>query len=699
MLLRIGSTAKTPLTLVRTMRQSRSTGTPWSPPIGDDGHPDPAEVQHQYAVTRRRFRRLNGRQPRRFRFQGVRKGHTKSGRGNSPKRFRKKSGWTFLSDDGAGALCPSCSGIPDPTKLFFGGAGAKKRPNPNGLKCDNCKSPFHLWRKCDAANAAEYIKNREASKGQGRGRTHLTLTPQTLSRPSPPSSVASDRSSLLSQLMPGMTTHHHAVGASQGAGQVSQVQSSSSDSKLPVSNSSSSGLGVFFTDSSAAAADSTAATLMQSTPAQIDIFGMNFGETQDKTRIVSNSQVHVDSSNFHANADLTPSILVGDQRLLHTSQSVVAGSVLPPPVGAGFFLPPSVRFDPNDSGTSSSSTLTLKGEMDTRALIDRSISLQLGHKQDEELRQQANREREQLARTTNVYSGSPYSIESTMQTYGVHINASANSAGACAGGAPSQPAGPLVAYSSFPQHFNIAQESGPIISLTGVPVGRDVREAPGLTLMAQDPMQHLLRSSTLVTDPIPGRPSAVPEVVVGTVVREEVVPSPATVVADCPQGEGQEAPAEEEDVCPPTPPLDPALLESILQMDRYNRNAEQLLRHANVWKDLHKIVDHTVLIPTLGAFQALGEEVLEKIAADREMLCRIFKHHVFGEKIALLVQSDTMEVNGRDSRGVLVTSHSYHDSSRDEGAREQTCFSLVVERDGRRVMVVNDSTTTTRRCT
>ena len=50
-----------------------------------------------------------------------------------------------------------------------------------------------------------------------------------------------------------------------------------------------------------------------------------------------------------------------------------------------------------------------------------------------------------------------------------------------------------------------------------------------------------------------------------------------------------------ESVIPPTPPLDPALLDTLSEMSQYNHGCRKLLEHGGIWQDLFKIIDHTVL--------------------------------------------------------------------------------------------------------
>ena len=72
---------------------------------------------------------------------------------------------------------------------------------------------------------------------------------------------------------------------------------------------------------------------------------------------------------------------------------------------------------------------------------------------------------------------------------------------------------------------------------------------------------------------------------------------------------------------------------------------------ADMWRELHKVVDHTILIPTLEAFRVLGHDVQEPIqeADGSTLMRRLWKHHMFPLKIAILSRTDTLEVHERDS--------------------------------------------------
>ena len=133
------------------------------------GNPDGGELFEQYLLAKRRWRTFAKRQPRRFRYGKGNKGTKGRGRGRRGQRFMRKSGWSFMSDGGEQPLCPMCSGQPDPAfgEDYFGkGTKGKSKGNPRGpsgpLKCDNCGSVDHLWRRCDAANAEEYRRQRMA---------------------------------------------------------------------------------------------------------------------------------------------------------------------------------------------------------------------------------------------------------------------------------------------------------------------------------------------------------------------------------------------------------------------------------------------------------------------------------------------------------------------------------------------------------
>ena len=120
--------------------------------ITPDGKIDVQEVTSQFLLARRRFRTVTGKQPRRHRYKGRGKGQRKGkGRG----RFRRKSGWSFLTDDGDIPLCEPCAGPPDDTSIMIWFNGKLARRNPLGadkkpMLCDFCGSPHHLWRRCDA---------------------------------------------------------------------------------------------------------------------------------------------------------------------------------------------------------------------------------------------------------------------------------------------------------------------------------------------------------------------------------------------------------------------------------------------------------------------------------------------------------------------------------------------------------------------
>jgi hypothetical protein len=67
--------------------------------------------------------------------------------------------------------------------------------NPKGansqlLKCDNCGSDKHLWRKCDAANADEYRKMRARTAGGQTGTGSYTANLATSTNPGSSSALA-----------------------------------------------------------------------------------------------------------------------------------------------------------------------------------------------------------------------------------------------------------------------------------------------------------------------------------------------------------------------------------------------------------------------------------------------------------------------------------------------------------------------------
>ena len=68
-------------------------------PLDANGNVDEGEVFHDYVVARRRWRSLTGRTGRTSRFRG--KGKSKGkGKNIFGSRFKRKSGWSFTTDDG-----------------------------------------------------------------------------------------------------------------------------------------------------------------------------------------------------------------------------------------------------------------------------------------------------------------------------------------------------------------------------------------------------------------------------------------------------------------------------------------------------------------------------------------------------------------------------------------------------------------------
>ena len=66
-------------------------------PVDANGNIDYNELFYQQKMTKRRFRSAMGRQPRRHRYKGSKGRRKGQGKGY---RFKKKSGWTFMTDDG-----------------------------------------------------------------------------------------------------------------------------------------------------------------------------------------------------------------------------------------------------------------------------------------------------------------------------------------------------------------------------------------------------------------------------------------------------------------------------------------------------------------------------------------------------------------------------------------------------------------------
>ena len=84
-------------------------------------------------------------------------------------------------------FCPTCSDQSGAAEVFLGTGRNPRGSDGNHLKCDNCGSTDHLWRRCDVANAQEYIRKRE-SRGPSRG-THVTTSGSMTKSPPSASSL------------------------------------------------------------------------------------------------------------------------------------------------------------------------------------------------------------------------------------------------------------------------------------------------------------------------------------------------------------------------------------------------------------------------------------------------------------------------------------------------------------------------------
>ena len=97
-------------------------------PMKADGSVDETGVYQAFVMARRRWRSLVGRPRRKTRFR--RKGKAKGKKG---KRFQRRSGWSFLNEDGDYALCPMCIGQAADYQETFA-MGKAKGKNPRGKR-------------------------------------------------------------------------------------------------------------------------------------------------------------------------------------------------------------------------------------------------------------------------------------------------------------------------------------------------------------------------------------------------------------------------------------------------------------------------------------------------------------------------------------------------------------------------------------
>ena len=89
------------------------------------------ELYDAYMTIKKQWRRFAGKAPRRYRLRRNNKGRA-NGFG---RRVQKKSGWSFLTNDGGGALCPHCTACIPTAEVYFGKGNPKGR-NGLPLKCD-----------------------------------------------------------------------------------------------------------------------------------------------------------------------------------------------------------------------------------------------------------------------------------------------------------------------------------------------------------------------------------------------------------------------------------------------------------------------------------------------------------------------------------------------------------------------------------
>ena len=95
-------------------------------------------------------------------------------------------------------------------------------------------------------------------------------------------------------------------------------------------------------------------------------------------------------------------------------------------------------------------------------------------------------------------------------------------------------------------------------------------------------------------------------------------------------------------------PVNTALMDSLMQMNRYNRNVEAHLRHCGYWIQMTKAFDHTFLISVDEAFTSLGQETYSKFENEdgRKRLADLYKIMWFASKIAMVERRGTIEVDG-----------------------------------------------------
>ena len=104
------------------------------------------------------------------------------------------------------------------------------------------------------------------------------------------------------------------------------------------------------------------------------------------------------------------------------------------------------------------------------------------------------------------------------------------------------------------------------------------------------------------------------------------------------------------------------------------------------------------MVPTFDAFRALGKEVCNRfdVPEGRPLLHRLLKHHFFSQRIAMLVQTDIIEIDSTDtSSAVVAVSSLYYLQHRTGDV--PTTFSVVRQNNGSSVVVINDDTVATAR--
>ena len=101
-----------------------------------------------------------------------------------------------------------------------------------------------------------------------------------------------------------------------------------------------------------------------------------------------------------------------------------------------------------------------------------------------------------------------------------------------------------------------------------------------------------------------------------------------------------------------------------------------MFEHGNMWKNLHKAIDRTLLIPTTEAFRALGKEACNVLdsEAGTDIMRRLLQNHIFGQKIALLVQTDTIEVDNHCTQSATFSCSSYFDAKTHLTLKPASCF-------------------------